>query len=130
MGFEQQLVPHTRFYTPPRAITSVRRVDLLRQIMKRLYTQDGKAAPNHNSTEFCELIMRLHLRLTRQRIWASPERTETTPQQDLGKGLIKPAVTRTWQDSDPETGGESLLLAQIKVWPHGLIDLGSIKKDG
>jgi hypothetical protein len=129
MGFEQQLVTQIRSYTPPRTIASVRRVDLLRQMLRQLYAQDGKAAPEHNSQEWCELIMKLHLRLAGQRIWASPQYTETTPQQDLGKGLFRPAETRSYQDNDPETGAESLPLAQIKVWPHGLIELGNITRD-
>jgi hypothetical protein len=49
MGFEQQLVTQVRSYSPPRAIASVRKVDLLRQMMRQLYAQDGKPMPLHNS---------------------------------------------------------------------------------
>jgi hypothetical protein len=118
-----------RSYSPPRAIASVRRVDMLRQMMRQLYVQDGKPMPLHNSKEYCELIMDLHRRLTGQRIWASPVYTETTPKKDLGGGLYSPAETDQFQDNDPETGAESLPLAQIKVWPHGLIELGNITRD-
>jgi hypothetical protein len=128
LGFEQQFAPQL-LYSPPRPVTSVRRADLLRQMMQRLYLQDGNPVPVHNSKEWCELIMQLHLRLSGQRIWASPEYTETIPQQDLGGGLFKPAETRIWQDNDPQTRAESLALAEIKNWPHGLIDLGNITRE-
>jgi hypothetical protein len=127
-GFEQQLVTQMRVYNPPRAITSVRKVDLLRQLIRQLYIQDGKPPPNANSQERCDLIMRLHLALTGQRIFASPVYVEEVPQRHLGKGLYKPAETHTYQNNCPDTGVESLPLEQIKVWPHGLIDLGTITR--
>jgi hypothetical protein len=130
LGFEPQLAVQNASYSAPRAITSVRRIDLLRQMLHRLRAQDGLAPFKSNSTEWCELIMDLHSRLTGKRIWAAPVQEKTTPMQDLGKGLWRPAQTRTWQDRDPATGAESLPKDKIASWPHGLIELGVIVREG
>jgi hypothetical protein len=128
IGTEVPLITQVRAYSPPTRIDWVKRADLLRGMMFRLCTQDGQAAYQTGSKEMCEIVMDLHRRLTGQRIWCSPGRQDTTPQQDLGKGLYRPAATRICQDTDPETGAESLPRAKIASWPESVMDLGRITR--
>jgi hypothetical protein len=128
IGTEGRLVTHG-FYQPPDRIMFVKRADLLRGMMHRLRTQDGLAPFNGNSTEWCELVMELHRRVTGERIWCSPVYEKTTPRQDLGKGLYRPEETFTCQDNDPETGAESMPRDKIAGWPGTVMDLGKIARD-
>jgi hypothetical protein len=84
MGTEHALVTQTLSYQMPQPITRVRRSDLLRGMMDRLYAQDGQTPPGHTSQEWCDLVMRLHHRLTGRRIWCAPEREEIIAAQQLG----------------------------------------------
>jgi hypothetical protein len=129
VGTEVHLVTQARAYSPPNRITSVKRADLLRGMMHRLRTQDGLSPFKRSSAEWCALVMQLHLRLTGKKIWAAPEREETEPAQDLGRGLYRPAQTVVVQDCCPETGAESLPRATIASWPGSLMDLGRITRD-
>ncbi len=129
VGTEVHLITQVRAYSPPARITSIKRADLLRGMMHRLRTQDGQAPFKHNSSEWCALMMQLHLRLTGKRIWAAPEREETEPAKDLGKGAYRSAQTFVIQDCCPETGAESLPRAKIAAWPDSVMDLGRITRD-
>jgi hypothetical protein len=129
IGTEVHLLTQVRAYTPPTAIHFVRRADLLRGMMHRLRAQDGLPLLQGNSPEWCALVMELHRRLTGQPIWCAAPYEETTPQQDLGKGLYKPAEKQICQDNDPETGAESLPPDKIAAWPGSVMDLGRITRD-
>jgi hypothetical protein len=129
VGTEGHLIAQVRDYTPPNRIAFVKRSDLLRGMIHRLRTQDGLAPWRGNSPEWCALVMQLHLRLTGKRIWCAPEYEETTPRQDLGKGLYRPAETFVCQDNDPDTGAESLPRDKIAGWPGTVVELGRITRD-
>jgi len=128
-GTEGHLRTGSTFYMPPHRIAFVKRADLLRGMMHRLHAQDRLAPWLGNSKEWCELVMELHRRLTGERIWCAPEYEETTPRQDLGEGLYRPAETLICQDADPETGAESLPRDKIVGWPGTVIDLGRITRE-
>jgi hypothetical protein len=129
IGTEVHLVTQVRAYMPPTAVPFVRRADLLRGMMDRLQTQDGLVPWQGNSPEWCQLVMNLHHRLTGERIWCAPVREVTVPQQDLGKGLYRPAETHILQENDPRTGAESLPRNKIVAWPGSVMDLGRITGD-
>jgi hypothetical protein len=129
IGTEEHLRIGATYYAPPDRITFVRRGDLLRGMMHRLRAQDRLAPWLGDSKEWCELVMELHRRLTGERIWCAPPYIETTPIEQLGGGLYRPAERHVYQNNCPETGAESLAKDKISGWPGTVIDLGKIVRD-
>ncbi len=129
IGTEHHLIMQAHGYMPPAKVVSVKRADLLRGMIWQLRAQDGQVQIRANSREWCELVMKLHLRLTGEKIWAAPEYEEKEPTKQLGKGLYQPEETFVVQDNCPETGAESLPRAKIAGWPGIMMDLGHITRD-
>ena len=118
-------------YRPPQPIAAVRRGDILRGMMVRLLREQGKSG-RANSEAWCELVMRIHKRLTGKSLWCSimvERRDEGPATMPDGIRRIAPTVTVREQPSCPKTGAASLPASEIAAWPLMTLDLGNIERD-
>lgn len=92
---------------------------LLHEMVHQYLAELGEET-GHDSEPWCREIMRLHYKITREKLWASPS---VVRKEKIG-GKLK-SVRK--QKPCPDTGETSLPRADIATWPHSVgVDLGAL----